>query len=129
MKLKRMKIVVQPEDDFFGQVHEAFSTVARASRQGEKLPRSTPVLSFPSIKEMARTLTPKRLELLRLIRRNDPQSVRQLAVLAGRDIKNVSTDLKVLENLGLVEAEERESPRQRKRPVSPFDRLDMEVYL
>ena len=78
---------------------------------------------------MARTLTPKRLELLRLIRRNDPQSVRQLAALAGRDIKNVSTDLKVLENLGLVEAEERESPRQRKRPVSAFDRLDMEVYL
>ena len=129
MKLKRMKIVVQPEDDFFDQVREAFSTVAKASRKDEKLPRSMPVLSFPSIKEMARTLTPKRLELLRLIRRNNPQSVRQLAALAGRDIKNVCTDLKVLENLGLVEAEERESPRQRKRPVSPFDRLDMEVYL
>ena len=124
-----MKIVVQPEDDFFGQVREAFATVAKASRKDEKLPRSTPVLSFPSIKEMARTLTPKRLELLRLIRRNDPQSVRQLAALAGRDIKNVSTDLKVLENLGLVESEERASPRQRKRPVSTFDRLDMEVYL
>jgi hypothetical protein len=34
-----------------------------------------------------------------------------------------------LENLGLVEAEAREFPRQRKRPVSTFDRLDMEVYL
>ena len=129
MKLKRLKIVVQPEEDFFDQVDEAFSAVSKTSRKGEKPPRSTPVLSFPSIKEMARTLTPKRLELLRLIRRNHPQSVRQLAALAGRDIKNVSTDLKVLENLGLVEAEERESPRQRKRPVSTFDRLDVEVYL
>ena len=55
--------------------------------------------------------------------------MRQLTTLAGRDIKNVSTDLKVLENLGLVGAEERESPRQRKRPVSTFDLLDVEVYL
>ena len=117
MKLKWIKIVVQPEEDLFDQVREAFSAASKASRKDKKLPRSTPVLSFPSIKEMARTLTPKRLELLRLIRRNHPQSVRQLASLAGRDIKNVSTDLKVLENLGLVEAEERESPRQRKRPV------------
>lgn len=121
--------MVQPEEDFFGKVGETFSTASKASRKGEKLPRSTPVLSFSSIKEMARTLTPKRLELLRLIRRTHPQSVRQLAALAGRDIKNVSTDMKVLENLCLVEAEERESPRQRKRPVSTFDRLDMEVYL
>ena len=129
MKLKRLKIVVQREEDFFDKVGEAFSAASKASRKGEKLPRSTPVLSFPSIKEMARTITPKRLELLRLIRRTQPQSVRQLAALAGRDNKNVSTDLKVLENLGLVEAEARESPRQRKRPVSTFDRLDMELYL
>jgi len=129
MKLKRLKIVVQREEDFFDKVGEAFSAASKASRKGEKLPRSTPVLSFPSIKEMARTITPKRLELLRLIRRTQPQSVRQLAALAGRDSKNVSTDLKVLENLGLVEAEARESPRQRKRPVSTFDRLDMELYL
>ncbi len=79
MKLKRIKIIVQPEEDFFEQVGEAFSAVSKASRKGEKISRPTPVLSFPSIKEMARMLTPKRLELLTLIRRNHPQSVRQLA--------------------------------------------------
>ena len=129
MRLKRVKIVVQKEEDFFQQVREAFSSVARATQKDEKLPRATPVLSFPSIQEMARTLTPKCLELLRLIRRQHPQSVRQLASLAGRDIKNVSTDLRVLENLGLVEVEEHETARQRKRPISTFDRLDMQVYL
>lgn len=100
-----------------------------AAQKGKDLPRATPVLSFPSIAEMARTLTPKRLELLRLIRRHRPQSVRQLASLAERDIKNVSTDLRVLENLGLVETQEREASRQPKRLKSAFDRLDLHVYL
>jgi len=53
----------------------------------------------------------------------------QLASLAGRDIKNVSTDLRVLENLSLVEAQEREASRQPKRLRSAFDHLDLHVYL
>ena len=129
MRLKRVKIVVQEEEEFYHQVKEAFHRVAQAARKGKKLSRAVPVLSFPSIAEMARTLTPKRLELLRLIRRHHPQSVRQLTSLAGRDIKNVSTDLQVLENLGLVETQERETSRQRKRPRSTFDRLELHVYL
>lgn len=129
MRLKRVKIVVQGEEEFYHRVEEAFHRVAQAAQKGKKLSKAVPVLSFPSIAEMARTLTPKRLELLRLIRRHRPQSVRQLASLAGRDIKNVSTDLRVLENLGLVETQERETPRQCKHPRSVFDRLDLHVYL
>lgn len=129
MRLKRVEIVVQGEDEFYHQVREAFYHVAGAVQKGKKLPRAAPILSFPSIAEMARTLTPKRLELLHLIRRHCPQSVRQLASLAGRDIKNVSTDLRVLENLGLVETQERVASRQPKRLRSTFDRLDLHVYL
>jgi predicted transcriptional regulator len=129
MRLRRVKIVVQGEKEFYRQVEEAFHSVARAAQKGKELSKAVPVLSFPSIAEMARTLTPKRLELLRLVRRHCPRSVRQLASLAGRDIKNVSADLRVLENLGLVETQERETPRQRKHPRSVFDRLDLHVYL
>lgn len=129
MRLKRIQIVVQGEEDFYQQVRDAFSRVAKAAQRGKALPKATPVLSFPSIAEMARTLTPKRLELLRLIRRHRPQSARELASLAKRDIKNVSTDLRVLENLGLVEVEEREASRQSKHLRSAFDRLDLHVYL
>ena len=129
MRLKRVQIVVQGEEEFYHQVREAFSRVASAAQKGKELSRAIPMLSFPSIAEMARTLTPKRLELLRLIRRHCPQSVRQLASLAERDIKNVSTDLRVLENLGLVETQERVASRQPKRFRSTFDRLDLHVYL
>jgi len=129
MRLKRVQIVVQGEEEFYHQVQEAFSRVASAAQKGKELSRAIPMLSFPSIAEMARTLTPKRLELLRLIRRHRPQSVRQLASLAERDIKNVSTDLRVLENLGLVETQERVASRQPKRFRSTFDRLDLHVYL
>src|SRR5216683_2143608 len=67
MRLKRVQIVVQGEEEFYHQVQEAFSRVASAAQKGKELSRAIPMLSFPSIAEMARTLTPKRLELLRLI--------------------------------------------------------------
>ena len=70
-------------------MREAFFQVISAAQKGKELTRAILILSFPSLAEMAHTLTPKRLELLRLIRRHRPQPVPQLASLAGRDIKKM----------------------------------------
>ena len=47
-------------------------------------------------------LTPKRLELLDQMSRHRADSINELASRIGRDIKNVYTDLKTLESLGLI---------------------------
>ncbi len=53
--------------------------------------------------ETARALfTEKRLELLRLIKKHAPTSISQLARIAGRDFKNVHTDVMQFARLDIV---------------------------
>ncbi len=47
-------------------------------------------------------LTPKRLELLDQMSRHNAESINELALNIGRDVKNVYNDLKVLESLDMV---------------------------
>ena len=86
-------------------------------------------LVFASLADMAQALTPKRLELLRLIRRHQPSSVRELAQLAGRDLKNVLADVKALETLGLVKSEGKQKERHRKALHTDFGRIEVHVEL
>ncbi len=53
--------------------------------------------------DAARALfTEKRLEMLRLIRKHKPTSINQLAKIAGRDFKNIYTDVIHFENLDII---------------------------
>jgi len=60
------------------------------------------VLGFSDLPLLLATLTPARWALLARLRGAGPQSVNALAKLAGRDYKNVHTDVRVLADLGLV---------------------------
>ena len=52
--------------------------------------------------DLVSSLTPKRIQLLYEIPRFPVESINDLAKRLGRDVKNVYTDLKTLEELGLV---------------------------
>ena len=47
-------------------------------------------------------LTPRRLELLDYLGKGLYRSINELAEVVGRDVKNVHTDLKILEELGFI---------------------------
>jgi len=47
-------------------------------------------------------LTPRRLELLDYLGKALYRSINELADVVGRDVKNVHTDLKILEDLGFI---------------------------
>jgi predicted transcriptional regulator len=79
-------------------------------------------VTFLSLEAMMAALTPKRLELLRHLRRNRADSVKALAVALGRDYKRVHEDVAVLESAGLVVREEG-------RLYAPWDALAAEVSL
>lgn len=74
---------------------------------------------FESVAELRRMLTDKRLDLLVEIARTSPKSVRALADQLGRDYKNVSEDIALLEQLGLVACTEREGRGGPKTPTVP----------
>ena len=60
-------------------------------------------VNFADWDTLSRTLTSKRLELLRHLHRHPTASVRALAAALGRDYKNVHADVQALTEAGLIE--------------------------
>ena len=78
----------------------ALRSAAQASKkddyQGE-------TLNFESPAQFFGQLTERRWELVRLSQGKPPMAVRELARLAGRDVRRVHEDVNILTQLGLLE--------------------------
>ena len=88
-------------------------------------------LYFTSIEAARKLLTRSRLALLHAIRQHRPRSIYQLAKLVGRNLKNVQTDLQLLERYGLVRFEEArgDSNRRVKAAIVPFEEIAVKIAL
>ena len=80
-----------------------FAEAWRRAERGETVQERH--LSFDSFETLARTLTPRRLDLLRHIHRTPAASIAALARAVGRDYKRVPEDVEALAGAGLVERE------------------------
>ena len=129
MKLRTIKVRVKSEEAYWkGQVRR-LRRVEKAAAGPTLVRVSGTELVFASLADMARALTPKRLDLMRLIRKHRPASIRELAHLAGRDAKNVMGDVQVLENLGFVESEGERRARCRRALRSDIGRIEVQVAI
>ena len=63
-------------------------------------------LYFENLEILLKTLTSGRWRLLRKLRAEGPMSIRALAGVLERDYKNVHTDVRCLEKVGLIERTE-----------------------
>ena len=63
-------------------------------------------LDFEDLETLLQTLTQARWVLLKTLRTVGPTSVRALAIQLGRDYKNVHTDVRRLEQVGLVDRDQ-----------------------
>ena len=79
---------------------------------------------FTSLEAFRKALTPKRMELLHIIKTERPSSINELARMAHRDVKNVADDLKYLEQIGLIEKKEM---KRRTAPVVTYEKLMLEI--
>ncbi|HYG90679.1 MAG TPA: hypothetical protein VD978_30980 [Azospirillum sp.] len=89
-------------EDFAAVLNRA-EDAERAWRTGEATGEATTHINFETWEELTRTLTPRRLELLRHLHRNPAASVRALAHTLGRAYANVHADVEALTAAGLVE--------------------------
>ena len=129
MRVCRVKVRVEPEGAYWkGQV-QRLKEIEKTLHTGKRVRVQGTELVFASLTDMAQALTPKRLDRLRLIRRHQPSSVRELAQIAGRDLKNVLADVKALETLGLVESEGEQKERHRKPLRTDFGWIEVHVEL
>ncbi len=119
MKVK--KIIIKSLKNILGDTVKK----AEAIERGEKLrPVKGPEVYFTSFEALRKVLTPKRLELLHIIKIKKPSSINELARMAKRDLKNVADDVKYLEQVGLIEKKE---TAKRTTPVVTYEKLSFEM--
>lgn len=99
MKIRKLKVGIR---DFDEALDDA-ATTARAISAGKKVKAKGHRLLFTSLEALRRFLNPKRLEPIRLIRKQHPDSITKLATLAHRDFKKVYEDVMSLTATGLLD--------------------------
>jgi len=122
MKVKKVKIGIK-------SVREAlkdFVAAGTAIERGEKVKKEKGVY-FESIEGFRKALTPRRLELLHLIKEKHPKSLQELSRLAKRDIKSIVTDIEILESLDLVDVERKKKGRGESTPEVHYDAIELLV--
>ena len=122
MKVKKIKIGIKSVK----AVLEDFATAAEAIEKGEKV-RSEKAIYFESIEGFRKALTVKRLELLHIIRERRPESINELARFAGRDIKNIATDVKMLESLNLIDMKRTARGGKKSMPTVEYGKIGLEI--
>lgn len=85
-----------------GNINDDFDDVLNAWEGGQQ---ASPLnqLSFESMSGFLSYLTPKRWELLTVLKEHGHYSIRKLAGVLKRDYKNTYTDVKALLEVGLLE--------------------------
>lgn len=92
---KVLHIGIMPRKEYMAR------TIAIA--KGEYVPKpNEPKIWFESTKSMAEVLSNDNRELLALIAKEKPESLKDLEVISGRKSSNLSRTLKTMERFGIV---------------------------
>ena len=94
----------------------------KLAERGEKV-QDKNMLHFESLEILLKELTPGRWALLKKLHANGPMSIRALAKDLGRDYKNVYTDVRRLENIGLI------GRTKNDRIIVPWDIVEARLLL
>lgn len=90
---------------------------------GEEVPH---VVNFQNPSDLRALLTDRRIELLRSIMTEQPDSIRQLADRLDRDVKTVHDDLQILAEYDVVHFEQ---AGRAKRPFIPYDTIEVNLEI
>lgn len=90
---------------------------------GEAVPH---VINFQNPSDLRALLTDRRIELLRSIMGDLPDSIRQLAERLERDVKSVHDDLQVLAEYDIVHFKQ---AGRAKRPFVPYDTIEVNLEI
>ena len=83
----------------------------------------TPQIGFETWELMHKVLSPKRLEIIRVMTGAESLSIREIARRVGRDFKGVHSDVTLLVESGVVDRDERG------RFVFPYDKIHVDFEI
>ena len=106
------------------QTMDEFAAICDTTINGEKIAEEETQYSFTSFEAFRKAMTPQRFALLKVIREKQPESIKELAAITQRDMKNISEDVKVLLEMDLIEMEKH---GKNKAPRLHYDGFRLEV--
>ncbi|MBU0628085.1 MAG: ArsR family transcriptional regulator [Nanoarchaeota archaeon] len=125
MKVKDIKVEIKPLSEVLGDAARVMS----AARKGEHI-KPKKGMSFGDVESFRQFFTPKRIELLQVIKHKQPESIYELAKLTGREFKSVVTDMKILEKYGLIDTKKTPIKGGYKiRPIFDYDKLSVDIAM
>lgn len=105
-----------------GSVDEMFDTVvAELGGDGEA---DEAIRAFDSVADVRQLLTDRRMEVMRSIMTDTPESITELADRLGRNYADVHGDVQVLADYHIVYFD---TDGRAKRPVIPYDRVRVDI--
>jgi predicted transcriptional regulator len=116
MKTKNVKVGIMS--------YEKYKKYTLAIASGKYTPKKEePKIWFNSIETMSQVLSTRNVELLKLIEREKPQSISELAEKSGRKQGNLSRTLKQFRKYGIVDLKKE---KRKKVPVVIASTFDIE---
>ena len=125
IKTKELKLYIEDTADFKKKIKAELQDIYKG--KAKKLREDS--VSFQSLDQLRKFLTPKRLELLRTVRHKKPSSIYELAKLVSRTPENVNTDIKFLKKLGFVEVTKVKELRKKSVPEVSYDKMTLEISM
>ena len=123
--MKTVTFTIEP----FTKGLERFQETFKAAQTGRRV-EPKEIVGFTSLEAARNFLTRERLGLLRTIKARQPRSLYELASMAGRDLKNVQEDIRILERHGLVHIAKRaRGSRTVKVPQVPFEAIALKIAI
>ena len=122
MKARNIKIGVKDLRTVLDETRETMERIAAG-----QVVQQVRDVNFTSYEAMRKLLTPRRLELLHVIKAQSPGSVYQLAQFLGRDAKHIDDDLAVLANVGLIELRKTAKGKKKFVPCVTVDKIQVEI--
>jgi predicted transcriptional regulator len=110
-----MKTVVTVGISTLDEAKDRLAAAFRGEPQGNRI-------SFLSIEQMWKTLSPKRTEILRAMTSQGALSIREVARRVGRDVKAVHGDVHALLAAGVIE-------RAGRSVIFPYDAVHVDFML
>jgi predicted transcriptional regulator len=102
-------------------VKKVFTDLRRAVKTGIPDIREDE-MACGTIEAMMTIISRSKFEAFAAIVEHKPQTLKELAEILGKNLGNISRDVKVLELLGLIELK-RESGGNKTRPIAKYDQI------
>jgi predicted transcriptional regulator len=123
IRVKNIKVKVQGFDEFFSELE---SDLKEMKGGGYKKKED---VAFESLSVLQQYLTPKRIELLKLIKKQEPESLYELAQVSKRPLKSIHRDINVLKRAGLIEVVKTKDGRRRSMPIVNYDKISIGIEI